>query len=84
MTFRVLAEWYNEPWAIFIFIVLIFGILALCVFLFSKFVLNKNKVEEKPTEEELTKETLDRYLEEVDSPETQKQFDEYEKDKENK
>ena len=37
----VLAEWFNEPWAILIFIIVIFGVLALGVFLLSKFVINK-------------------------------------------
>ena len=78
----VLAEWFNEPWAILIFIIVIFGVLALGVFLLSKFVINKKDKEEKPDENTIDKENLSRYLEEVDNPETQKQFDEY--DQENK
>ena len=77
----VLAEWYNEPWAILIFIILIFGVLALGVFLLSKFVINKKDKEEKPDEKTLADENLNRYLEDIDDPETQKQFDEYEKNK---
>lgn len=73
----ILADWYNEPWAILIFIIAIFGVLALGVFLLSKFVINKKEKDDKPTEEELAKENLNRYLEEVDNPETQKQFDEF-------
>ncbi len=79
---RILADWFNEPWAILIFIVLIFGVLALGVFLLSKFVINKKDKEEKPDENTIANENLNRYLEEVDNPETQKQFDEY--DQENK
>ncbi len=79
---KVLNEWFNEPWAILILIVLIFGVLALGVFLLSKFVINKKDKDEKPDEKTIADENLSRYLEEVDNPETQKQFDEY--DKENK
>lgn len=80
----VLAEWFNEPWAILIFIIVIFGVLALGVFLLSKFVINKKDKEEKPDENTITKENLSRYLEEVDNPETQKQFDEYNQENKDK
>ncbi len=80
----VLAEWFNEPWAILIFIIVIFGVLALGVFLLSKFVINKKDKEEKPDENTIAKENLSRYLEEVDNPETQKQFDEYNQENKDK
>ena len=81
----VLDEWFNQPWAILLLIVLIFGVLAAGVFLLSKFVINKkDKEEEKPDEKTIASENLDRYLEDVDNPETQKQFDEYDKKEKDK
>lgn len=70
----------NQPWMIFILILVIFGVLALGIFLIRKFVINKNKQEEKPTEEEAASDTLNRYLEDVEDPETLKEFDEYKKE----
>ena len=82
---RVFDDWINQPWAIFLFIVIIFGVLAFGVFLLSKFVINKNKdKEEKPDEKTLANENLSRFLEDVEDPETQKQFDEYEKENKDK
>lgn len=83
MNLLILSDWINQPWAIFLFIVIIFAVIAVGVFLFSKFVLHKkDKEDEKPDEKTLADETLNRYLEDVEDPEAQKQFDEY--DKENK
>ena len=55
---KVLNEWFNEPWAILILIVLIFGVLALGVFLLSKFVINKKDKDEKPDEKTIADENL--------------------------
>ena len=44
----------------------------------------KKDKEEKPDENTIAKENLSRYLEEVDNPETQKQFDEYNQENKDK
>lgn len=67
----------KQSWFIFLLIVVLFGILTLAIFLIRKFLINKNKKEDAPSDEKAAEETLDRYLEEIDDPETQKAFDEY-------
>ena len=69
----IFTEWYNESWAILLLILGIFGLIALGVFLLRKFILNKNSSEEVDLEK-AADENLSRILEEVEDPETKKQF----------
>lgn len=81
----VLDSIFNSTGMYFLYIVLVFGAVCLLVFLIRKFVINKDKGEKKEIDEkQAANETLSRYLEEVDDPEAQKQFDDYEKQQENK
>ena len=72
----IFTEWYNESWAILLLILGIFGLIALGVFLLRKFILNKNSSEEVDLEK-AADENLSRILEEVEDPETKKQFEEF-------
>ena len=72
----IFTEWYNESWAILLLILGIFGLIALGVFLLRKFILNKNNSEEIDLEK-AADENLSRILEEVEDPETKKQFEEF-------
>ena len=74
---------WSNPAIILLLLLISFGAIALIVFIIRKF-MNKNKVDEKPTETEVVKEDLDRYLETVEDEETQKAFDEYEQNSEEK
>ncbi len=81
----VLDSVFNSTGMYFLYIVLVFGAVCLLVFLIRKFVINKNKSDKNEIDEkQAANETLSRYLEEVDDPEAQKQFDDYEKQQENK
>jgi|GEM_PF-1308727 hypothetical protein len=73
--YQILAS-SNPTWLILVLLIAFFGVIALVVFLLRKrFKLNKT---EKPKDEkEVAKENLSHFLEDVDDPETQKQFDEY-------
>ena len=77
----IFTEWYNESWAILLLILGIFGLIALGVFLLRKFILNKNSSEEVDLEK-AADENLSRILEEVEDPETKKQFEEFRNTKE--
>ena len=74
---------WSNPAIILLLLLISFGAIALIVFIIRKF-MNKNKVDEKPTETEVVKEDLYRYLETVEDEETQKAFDEYEQNSEEK
>ena len=80
------GEIYNEPWFILIAIIVLFALIGGISFLIYK-LLNRNKKDEKPTEEEIAEETMSRYLEDVEDPKTEEEFKNYnegEKNKENK
>ena len=77
---KILAEWWQSPWFYLIGLLLIFGIIALLIFLMRKFVIKKNAKDEKPSDEVIAEENLSRFLEDVDDPETLKQFDEFKDD----
>lgn len=79
---NVLDSVFNNPGMYFLYIFLAFGALVLVIILVKKFVFNKNKEPEKIDEEKAADETLSRFLETVDDPEMQKQFDEFEKSEE--
>ena len=76
----IFTEWYNESWAILLLILGIFGLIALGVFLLRKFILNKNSSEEVDLEK-AADENLSRILEDVEDPETKKQFEEFKSQK---
>ena len=76
----IFTEWYNESWAILLLILGIFGLIALGVFLLRKFILNKNSSEEVDLEK-AADENLNRIVEEVEDPETKKQFEEFKNQK---
>lgn len=59
-------------------LVCFFGIIALVVFLLRKF-LKISKTDKPKDETKVADENLNHYLEDVDDPEAQKQFDEFEK-----
>lgn len=73
---------WNNPGIILILIIVVFALIALIVFFIRK-LLFKNKKEEKPDEETIVKEDLNRYLVDVDDEQTKKEFEQFEKDKEN-
>ena len=79
---RVLVDLFKQGWFIFLLLVVIFGLLTLAIFLIRKFIINKNKKDDKPTDEKAAEETLGRYLEDVEDPEAIREFDEYDKSKE--
>lgn len=82
---KILDSVFNSTGMYFLYIVLVFGAVCLLVFLIRKFVINKNKGEKKEIDEkQAANETLSRYLEDIEDPEAQKQFDEYEKQNEDK
>ncbi|HKL72704.1 MAG TPA: hypothetical protein VJY64_00765 [Candidatus Onthovivens sp.] len=76
MNLLVLFELPTWTW-IFIIIVF-FAVIGLTAWLLHK-VIHKNQKEEKPNEEKLVDENLNKFLEDVEDPETQKQIEEYEK-----
>lgn len=79
---NVLDSVFNNPGMYFLYIFLAFGALVLVIILVKKIVFNKNNEPEKIDEEKAADETLSRFLETVDDPEMQKQFDEFEKSEE--
>lgn len=82
---NILDSVFNSTGMYFLYIVLVFGAVCLLVFLIRKFVINKNKGDKKEIDEkQAASETLSRYLEDVEDPEAQKQFDEYNKQNEDK
>lgn len=82
---NILDSVFNSTGMYFLYIVLVFGAVCLLVFLIRKFVINKNKGDKKEIDEkQAASETLSRYLEDVEDPEAQKQFDEYDKQNEDK
>lgn len=73
---------FTLPWFILVLLIAFFGIIALLVFLLrSKFKINK--VEKPKDDKQIAKENLSHYLQDVDDPETQKEFEEYAKSKQN-
>lgn len=79
----ILTNWYDQPWAILLLLICIFGLIALGVFLLRKFVINKNQKREEIDEEKVADENLSRFLEDVEDPEAQKQFEEFSKKENN-
>lgn len=71
-------EFYTQPWFYFVIIVIMFAVIGIGVFFISRFI-NRKKKEEKPSDDRIAEENLKNYLEDVDDPETKKQFEEYEK-----
>ena len=65
----------EQPWFIFIIVLIIFGILVLGVFLFRKYFLNKKNQEDNeiPSEEQIAQEELDNFLVDIDDS-TQQAF----------
>jgi cytoskeletal protein RodZ len=74
----IFASILNQPWFILVMLIVFFGVIALLVFILrSKFKISKT---EKPKDDkQVAKENLSHYLQDVDDPETQKEFEEYEK-----
>lgn len=68
---------FEQPWFILVALIVFFGIIAIVVLIVRKSL--KLNVGEKPSEEKIAEENLDRILEDVKDPETQKQFEEYSK-----
>jgi|SRR5574344_1251838 cytoskeletal protein RodZ len=69
---------FSQPWFILVLLIAFFGIIALLVFILrAKFKINK--VEKPKDDKQVAKENLSHYLQDVDDPETQKEFDEYAK-----
>ena len=79
----ILTSFWENPAVILVLLLVLFGAIALTVFIIRK-VMNKNKVDEKPTETQVVEEDLDRYLETVEDEDTQKAFDNYENNSEEK
>lgn len=75
---NILSKFYESPWFILLGIVIFFGIIALIVFLLRK-KLNFTKTEKPKDEHKIAEENLKTFLEDVEDPEMQKQFEEYEK-----
>ncbi len=73
----------NNPW-LWILIILICAALIGCIAFVIHKVLVKNNKEEKPTEEEIAQQNLDSILEPVEDEETQKEFEKYNSQNENK
>jgi len=68
----------SSPWFILVCLLCFFGIIALVVLILrNRLKMNKN---DKPKDEKkIAEENLSHYLQDVDDPEAQKQFEEYEK-----
>lgn len=75
----IFASIFSQPWFILVLLVVFFGIIALVVFLLRK-KLKISKTEKPKDEHKVAEENLSHYLQDVDDPETQKQFEEYEKE----
>ncbi len=73
----------NNPW-LWILIILICAALIGCIAFVIHKVLVKNNKEEKPTEEEIAQQNLDSILEPVEDEETQKEFEKFNSQNENK
>lgn len=80
---KVFDSIFNSTGMYFLYIVLVFGAIVIAVILLKKFVFNKNKINEEVDEQKAADETLSRYLEDIDDPKAQKEFDEY-NEKQNK
>lgn len=80
---RVLDSIFNSTGMYFLYIVLVFGAIVLVVILLKKYVFNKNKIKDEIDEQKAADETLSRYLEDINDPQAQKEFDEFNK-KQNK
>lgn len=80
---RVLDSIFNSTGMYFLYIVLVFGAIVLVVILLKKYVFNKNKTKDEIDEEKAADETLNRYLEDINDPQAQKEFDEF-NEKQNK
>lgn len=80
---RVLDSIFNSTGMYFLYIVLVFGAIVLVVILLKKYVFNKNKTKDEIDEEKAADETLSRYLEDINDPQAQKEFDEF-NEKQNK
>lgn len=72
----IYADLMSNPIIIILIILVIAAAIGGASFLLYKF-LNKNKKDEKPTEDQIAQETMDRYLEDVDDPETLKEFEKF-------
>lgn len=83
----MVLDWLSENnWIILVAVIALAIVIGGLALLIHK-ILNKDKKDDKPTEEEIANETMERYLEDVESEETQKQFEEFEneiKEEENK
>ncbi len=74
----MVLDWLAENnWIILVAVIAAAVVIGGLALLIHK-ILNKDKKDEKPTEEEIANETMERYLEDVDSEETKKQFEEFE------
>lgn len=80
---RVLDSIFNSTGMYFLYIVLVFGAIVLVVILLKKYVFNKNKTKDEIDEQKAADETLSRYLEDINDPQAQKEFDEF-SEKQNK
>ncbi len=80
---RVLDSIFNSTGMYFLYIVLVFGAIVLVVILLKKYVFNKNKTKDEIDEQKAADETLSRYLEDINDPQSQKEFDEF-NEKQNK
>ncbi len=80
---RVLDSIFNSTGMYFLYIVLVFGAIVLVVILLKKYVFNKNKTKDEIDEQKAADETLSRYLEDINDPQAQKEFDEF-NEKQNK
>ena len=80
---RVLDSIFNSTGMYFLYIVLVFGAIVLVVILLKKYVFNKNKTKDEIDEQKAADERLSRYLEDINDPQAQKEFDEF-NEKQNK
>lgn len=80
---RALDSIFNSTGMYFLYIVLVFGAIVLVVILLKKYVFNKNKIKDEIDEQKAADETLSRYLEDINDPQAQKEFDEF-NEKQNK
>lgn len=80
---RVFDSIFNSTGMYFLYIILVFGAIVVAVILLKKYVFNKNKTKEEIDEEKAADETVSRFLEDVNDPKAQKEFDEY-NEKQNK
>lgn len=69
---------FSQPWFILVLLIVFFGVIALLVFILrAKFKINK--IEKPKDDKQVAKENLSHYLQDIDDPETQKEFDDYTK-----